>query len=90
MPIDLGVNWFDAADDDLHSLGGQRVELLWQLKDLMGFHLVLLSYVDKLNEDAEKQAVSSVWDRQDLYPARQHTVTLQTFSSRALIQTDLF
>lgn len=73
MPVDLSIGRFDPADDDLHSLARQRVELLWQLKDLMRLHLLLFSYVDKLNKDAEEQAVSYVRDGQDLHPARQHT-----------------
>lgn len=69
MPVDLGVGWFDPADDDLHGLSGQRLKLLRQLKDLMVFHLLLLPYVDKPNEDAEEQSVASVGDGEDLHPA---------------------
>lgn len=89
MPVDLGVYWSDPADNDLQRLARQRVKLLRQLKDLMGFHLLLLSYIDKPNEDPEKQAVTSVGDREDLHPAGEHTVTLQAFTHRAPIQTDI-
>lgn len=69
VPVSLAVGRFDPADDDLHGLAGQRVELLWQQEDLVGFDLLLLSHVNKPNEDAEKQPLASLWDRQDLHPA---------------------
>lgn len=76
VPVDLGVDRFDPADDDLHSLSRHRLELLRELEDLMSLHHPVFSYVDKLNKDAEEQAASSVGHGQDLYSAGQHTVTL--------------
>lgn len=76
MPVGLRVGRFDPADDDLDGLAGQRVELLRELEDLMGFDLLLLSHVNKPNEDAEKQPITSVWDRQDLHPVAGSTVTV--------------
>lgn len=73
MPVGLGVGGFDPADDDLHGLVGQRVKLLRELKDLMGFDLLLLSNVNKPSEDAEKQPVTSVWNGQELHPASTST-----------------
>lgn len=90
MPVHLGVSRFDSADDDLQGLAGQRVKLLRQLEDLIGFHLLLLSYINEPNEDPEKQAVTSFGDREDLHPAEENTVTLQAFACGALIQTDLY
>ncbi len=69
MPVGLGVDWFDPAHNDLNGLSRQRVELLRELKDLMGFDLLLLSHINKANKDAEKQPVASFWNRQDLHPA---------------------
>ncbi len=47
MPVSLGVDWFDPADEDLYGLVWQRVELLGELEDLMGFDLLLLPHVNK-------------------------------------------
>lgn len=73
MPVDLGINRLGPADDNLHGLARQRLELLRQLKDLMRFHHHLHSYINEVDEDAVKQLVSSVWERQDLDPARQNS-----------------
>ena len=78
MPVDLGISGFDPADNDLHSLAGERVELLRQLENLVGFHLLLLSYVNEPNRNPEKQAVAFFRDGQDLHPAKQNKVALQT------------
>lgn len=69
VPVGLSVNWFQPAEDDLHSLGGQRVKLLWELEDLMAFNLLLLPHINKSNKDGGKHTVTSVGDRQDLHPA---------------------
>lgn len=79
MPVGLSIHWFDLADDDLHGLAGQRVKLLRELQDLMGFDVLLLSHVNKPNKDAEKQLVPSLWDGQHLHPAAGSTHTLHTF-----------
>lgn len=73
VPAGLRINWFDPADNDLYSLFMQRVKLLRQLKDLMGFHLLLLSHVNEANKYAEKQPVASVGHREELHPDRKHT-----------------
>lgn len=75
VPVGLSINWLDMTDNELHSLGRQRVKLLWQMKDLMGFDLLLLSHINEPNKDAKKQMVSCVQYRQDLHPANENTVT---------------
>lgn len=71
MPVDLAVARVDPADHHLHGLAGQRAEPLRQLEDLMGFDLLLVSHVDKPNEDGKEQLVGSGGGGggQDLHPA---------------------
>lgn len=62
MPVSLAVGRFDSADDDLHGLARQSVELIRELEDLVGFDLLFISHVNKPNKGTEKQPVTSVRD----------------------------
>lgn len=73
VPAGLRINWFDPADNDLYGLSRQRVKLLRQLEDLIGFHLLLLSHVNEASNYAEKQSAASVGHREELHPDRKQT-----------------
>lgn len=73
VPAGLRINWFDPADNDLYGLSRQRVKLLRQLEDLIGFHLLLLSHVNEASNYAEKQPAASVGHREELHPDRKQT-----------------
>lgn len=73
VPAGLRINRFDPADNDLYGLSRQRVKLLRQLEDLMGFHLLLLSHVNEASDYAEKQPAASVGHREELHPDRKQT-----------------
>lgn len=75
MPFRFVVDRFDPADDDLHRLAGQGVELFRKQQDLVRFDLLLMSHVNEANKDAEEELFTSLRDRQDLHPAAGYTVT---------------
>lgn len=54
MPVRLCVTRLHLAQDHLHSLARQRVELLGQSQDLVGFDFFLVSDVNETNKDTEK------------------------------------
>lgn len=51
VPLDLAIGRLDVADHDLHRLAGQRVELLRQHQQLVGFDLPLVAHVDEADVD---------------------------------------
>lgn len=64
MPLDLAIGRFDVADDDLYRLAGQRVELLRQHQQLVGFNLPFVAHVDEADVDGMEELLLSppLWD----------------------------